>query len=131
MSPPSTTLRPAGTPSWAECASRSQCAVPSTCQMPFKFGLPSVVRGPEYARGVPWGACAVNRKDPTQAKAAATTNAASRRCHKVRIDALLRRHYRTTGLPPLQRLVLGCEGAEVLGCSHSRCSGAPVLKGAQ
>src|SRR5262245_8477790 len=49
MVPPSTTLKPAGSPSLAECASRFQWAVPSTCQMPFRSGFRSGVRGPVYA----------------------------------------------------------------------------------
>src|SRR5436309_115994 len=49
MAPPSTTLKPAGTPSLAEWASTFQCAVPRTCQMPFRSGLRSGVRGPLYA----------------------------------------------------------------------------------
>src|SRR5438132_2896817 len=52
MVPPSTALRPAGTPSLAEWASIFQCAVPRTCQMPFRSGLPSGVRGPLYAEAV-------------------------------------------------------------------------------
>src|SRR5213593_3500993 len=55
MVPPSTALRPAGTPSLAEWASTFQCAVPRTCQMPFRSGLRSGVRGPLYAEGV-WAA---------------------------------------------------------------------------
>src|SRR6266568_1011068 len=68
MLPPSTALRPAGTPSLAEWASTFQCAVPRTCQMPFRSGLRSGVRGPLYAEAVwaaeardgpaPRGACA-------------------------------------------------------------------------
>src|SRR5713101_7323256 len=55
MSPPSTTLSPAGTapaapsattgPDRAACSWRSQFAVLRACQMPFKLGLPSAVRG--------------------------------------------------------------------------------------
>src|SRR5258706_16304112 len=52
MVPPSTTLKPAGTPSAAEWASTFQCAVPRTCQMPFRSGLRSGVRGPLYAEAV-------------------------------------------------------------------------------
>src|SRR5437667_3484146 len=55
MVPPSTALKPAGTPSLAEWASIFQCAVPRTCQMPFRSGLRSGVRGPLYADGV-WAA---------------------------------------------------------------------------
>src|SRR5206468_6944932 len=55
MVPPSTALRPAGTPSLAEWASTFQCAVPRTCQMPFRSGLRSGVRGPLYAEVV-WAA---------------------------------------------------------------------------
>src|SRR5438128_12218332 len=54
MLPPSTTLKPAGTPSLAECASRFQCAVPRTCQMPFRSGLRSGVRGPLYEEEAVW-----------------------------------------------------------------------------
>ena|SRR5204862_1936596 len=52
MAPPSTTLRPAGTPSLAEWASRFQCAVLKTCQIPFRSGLRSGVRGPLYAEAI-------------------------------------------------------------------------------
>src|SRR5437762_7803858 len=52
MALPSTTLRPAGIPSLAECASRFQCAVPNTCQIPFRSGLRSGVRGPWYAEAL-------------------------------------------------------------------------------
>src|SRR6266540_4275745 len=52
MVPPSTTLKPAGTPSLAEWASTFQCAVPRICQMPFRSGLRSGVRGPLYPAAV-------------------------------------------------------------------------------
>src|SRR5437773_4848287 len=55
MVPPSTALKPAGTPSLAEWASMFQCALPRTCQMPFRSGLRSGVRGPLYAEAV-WAA---------------------------------------------------------------------------
>src|SRR2546427_5909422 len=55
MVPPSTTLKPAGTPSLAEWASTFQCALPRTCKMPFRSGLRYGVRGPLYAEAV-WAA---------------------------------------------------------------------------
>src|SRR6266516_1748878 len=80
MAPPSTALRPAGTPSLAEWASTFQCAVPRTCQMPFRSGFRSGVRGPLYAEVV-WAAEA---RDGAAPRCACATPAAVAIVNKAR-----------------------------------------------
>src|SRR5438093_9581832 len=80
MVPPSTTPKPAGTPSLAEWASTFQCAVQRTCQMPFRSGLRSGVRGPLYA-DVVWAAEA---RDGAAPRCACATPAAVAMVNKAR-----------------------------------------------